>query len=690
MSNLDPVVQIGDWYYQVIYGQLWPAKDHMDTEHMVRLEPRLHSLLNFFLLHPNILLAKDTLIEKVWPTDEGTDAAVMRAVGALRKILGDDVRTPLYIATVSKKGYCWLVQPKAVKLPETVADLNAATTAEFMTTETEVSEENWSWGFIMAASAAILICCASLAYILASFTASPLIKLPDTLSPISALSGQEYWPVLNTDQSKVVYQHKMPGSTSFNWSIQQLSDLRVEHLPERYLALSQAHWLNDQQIIFRANTPDNGCHFYQQTILPSSSPAISLRPCQAVIKQGLQPWQDKWFWLDKDEVGQSVIWTGALDGNADVFVKLPSNWRAVENMLIQGEQLLLLVQETQNNSALFRVDLTDNTPHLVMRFHYLVDQMSWWDDNQLLLAPLSQELQLVDIENGHLQSLGPLTRELTQAIRYPGQVLATQYLDYTTDIYQFTNQLDSALPQLSPWHVSNRSERLLAMAKGQIAFVSERAGHSQIWLAQGKDSVQLSRLNEQQTVQQLLWHNDALLVLVNGKLFKLSPTSAEMKPYPLQVDIPGRYASCNNALYWTALTASGWQLYQQQGDTAKLLQQNVVDVRCGPGSSLLLQLVDHANLALLDEDLMSITQLPVELEWRNIEPEQWFTDHTGVYWLTDRDQVRFYSWHTKTIDNITLPVDEKPLAIYGDGEGLGFIVRPRPHDTDIVWLQNRR
>ena len=108
MSNLDPVVQIGDWYYQVIYGQLWPAKDHMDTEHMVRLEPRLHSLLNFFLLHPNILLAKDTLIEKVWPTDEGTDAAVMRAVGALRKILGDDVRTPLYIATVSKKGYCWL------------------------------------------------------------------------------------------------------------------------------------------------------------------------------------------------------------------------------------------------------------------------------------------------------------------------------------------------------------------------------------------------------------------------------------------------------------------------------------------------------------------------------------------------------------------------------------------------------
>jgi hypothetical protein len=37
-----------------------------------------------------------------------------------------------------------------------------------------------------------------------------------------------------------------------------------------------------------------------------------------------------------------------------------------------------------------------------------------------------------------------------------------------------------------------------------------------------------------------------------------------------------------------------------------------------------------------------------------------------------------------------LPIEQRPVAIYSNGNGLGYVVRPRPHDTDIVWLQNRR
>ncbi|HSG51541.1 MAG TPA: winged helix-turn-helix domain-containing protein, partial [Rheinheimera sp.] len=548
---------------------------------MVRLEPRLHSLLNFFLLHPNTLLAKDTLIEKVWPAEEGTDAAVMRAVGALRKILGDDVRTPFYIATVSKKGYCWLVEPKSAKLPESDVVNDFAVTDDITVADNDVADEHWSWRFILSAAAIILVCCASLAYVLASFTATPLIKLPDTISPISALSGQEYWPVLNADQNKVIYQHQMPDEEMFNWAVQQLSDLRVEHLSERYISLSQAQWVDDSQIAFRALSTERDCHFYQQTIQPVVSAPVMLRPCQAVIQQGLLPWQDKWLWLDTDELGRPQLWTGALNGQAKAILlaQLPIHWRAVENLLAHGEHILLLVQETQNNSALFRLELSDMTPQLIMRFNYLVDQFSWWDENQLLLAPLSQELQLLDIENSQMQALGPLTRELTHAVRYPGQVLATQYLDYTTDIYQVDYRTEAATVDVMPWHVSNRSETLLAHTNGQTVFVSERAGHSQIWLAQGRDSVQLSRLNEHQSVQQLFWHKDQLLVLINGQLFQLSPTTTAMKLYPLQANVPGRYASCDNQLFWTELTDSGWQLFMQKGDTAAVIKTGVVDVR---------------------------------------------------------------------------------------------------------------
>ena len=162
-----------------------------------------------------------------------------------------------------------------------------------------------------------------------------------------------------------------------------------------------------------------------------------------------------------------------------------------------------------------------------------------------------------------------------------------------------------------------------------------------------------------------------------------------MKPYSLQANVPGRYASCDNQLFWTELTDSGWQLYMQQGDKAAMIKRDVVDVRCGPAKTLLLQFVDNPYLMLLD-DKEQITQLPVALDWRRVQPEHWFSDSSGVYWLASDNRVNFYNWHTELVATIALPDGEKAVAIYSNGEGLGFIVRPRPYDTDIVWLQNRR
>jgi DNA-binding winged helix-turn-helix (wHTH) protein len=692
MSNLDPVVQIGDWYYQVIYGQLWPAGTQMSTEQMVRLEPRLHSLLNFFLLHPNTLLAKDTLIEKVWPADEGTDAAVMRAVGALRKVLGDDVRAPNYIATVSKKGYCWLAQIQTAPVFNRAVMLSQeAEAGPNLNHGDDTGSASWSWQFIGTAVIAVLFSCATLAYILATYTETPLVKLPDTIAPVSALSGQEYWPVLNPQQSQVVYQHKAPDSSELNWSVQNLSDLKIEHLPQRYLQLSQALWLDNQHIIFRSQTAADSCYFYRQQLEPVVAPPTALWPCQRVLPQGLVQWGAQWVWLDSTADEKIQLWSAKPDGSASVLSVLPQDWLSLEHILLSGDTLYLLAQETQNNSALFKLMLPDGKPELVSRFNYVINQFSWWDDKHLLLAPLNQQLQILDLSDNSSQGLGPLTRELTQALRYPGQVLATQYLDYTTDVFKVSAASEQEQKWLlQPWHVSNRSERLLAAADGQAAFVSERAGHSQIWLEQGRDSTQLSRLNEQQQVQQLLWHQQNLLVLINSQLYWLDPVSAVMTLYPLQAANPGRYASCHNRLYWTELTDTGWQLFSQLGHEKRALQKNVVDVRCGPQQSLVMQFVQQGRVALLTEEGM-LRELPININWRTVGAEQWFTDSSGIYAVAGHGaELQIYRWAQGRIETKQLPKPQRPVAIYSSGEGLGYIVQPRPFDSDIVWLQNRR
>ncbi|MBZ9611135.1 winged helix-turn-helix domain-containing protein [Rheinheimera maricola] len=690
MSNLDPVVQIGDWYYQVIYGQLWPVSAPTDNEQMVRLEPRLHSLLNFFLLHPNKLLAKDTLIEKVWPVEEGTDAAVMRAVGALRKVLGDDVRAPTYIATVSKKGYCWLADIKASKLM--VAEANepidskdtVAVDSDYIATT-----PHWSWRAIALTALVVIICCASLAYVLAKYTAVPLVKLPDTIAPISALSGQEYWPVLNVEQSHAVYQHKAPDESALHWSVQRLADLRVEHMPQQYVELSQALWLDSQHIIFRGRDIEEECHFYRQRILPVPEKPALLWPCHSVLPQGIAAWQQKWLWLDTNATNKDLqLWSAEINEPKVQLATIPFYYRKLEYMLQRDDSIYLLAQETHNNSVLLQLSLPDGQPEPLAQFPFLLEHMSWWDKSQLLLSPVEQGLQIYDLRNSNIQSLGPLTRELTQAARYSDQVLATQFLDFTTDILQWLPGNETE--KLRPWHVSNRSERLVAVSPQHTAFVSERAGHSQIWLADGANSTQLTRLTNQQQVQQLLWHNNDLLILLNGQLHRLQVDTTELSLHPLQANKPGRYASCNTRLYWTELTERGWVLFSAQNYTSQQVLAGVVDVRCAPDNSLLLQFAEDTALSLLSAT-GQLQQLPVSIDWRKQDAEQWFVDDSGIYWLaSDNNSVHSYVWQTAQHNTVALPTGQQAIAIYSSGNGLGYIVRPRPHDTDIVWLQNRR
>ena len=212
-----------------------------------------------------------------------------------------------------------------------------------------------------------------------------------------------------------------------------------------------------------------------------------------------------------------------------------------------------------------------------------------------------------------------------------------------------------------------------------------------MWLAQGRDSTQLSRLNEQQQVQQLLWHNDNLLVLINSQLFLLDQNSAALKPYPIPHDVPGRFASCNNVLYWTALTEHGWQLFREQDNQPQTWYQDVVDVRCGPDNSLLLQFANQQRLGLLQG--ATLTPLTLTIDWHHVEPEQWFTDDFGLYWLDkSTHNLMYYEWHSGQVISMVWPEPGLPLAIYrqNDGNGLGYVVRQRPYDTDIVWLKNRR
>src|ERR1044071_2401080 len=92
-------IVIGDWSVE-------PALDVLRRgAATVRLEPKTMELLVALASRPGEVVSREELLSAVWPGVVVGDEALSQAVTKLRKALGDDVRAPTYIETISKRGY---------------------------------------------------------------------------------------------------------------------------------------------------------------------------------------------------------------------------------------------------------------------------------------------------------------------------------------------------------------------------------------------------------------------------------------------------------------------------------------------------------------------------------------------------------------------------------------------------------
>ena len=72
------------------------------------LEPKVFKVLQFLLHHASRVVTKDELLEAVWNDCSVSESSLTRSVAVLRRLLGDDIHEPRYIATVPTVGYRFL------------------------------------------------------------------------------------------------------------------------------------------------------------------------------------------------------------------------------------------------------------------------------------------------------------------------------------------------------------------------------------------------------------------------------------------------------------------------------------------------------------------------------------------------------------------------------------------------------
>jgi Tol biopolymer transport system component/DNA-binding winged helix-turn-helix (wHTH) protein len=81
------------------------------------VEPKAFRVLLILLRNPGKLIPKQELLDAVWGDAAVTENSLSRAVALLRKVLGDEARTPRFIETVATVGYRWVGRVEAVEDP---------------------------------------------------------------------------------------------------------------------------------------------------------------------------------------------------------------------------------------------------------------------------------------------------------------------------------------------------------------------------------------------------------------------------------------------------------------------------------------------------------------------------------------------------------------------------------------------
>ncbi|MBQ4837996.1 winged helix family transcriptional regulator [Pseudoalteromonas luteoviolacea] len=95
---------------------------HNDTK-VVELDSKQYALLILLLKYKHQDVSKSQILSEVWGQRVVSEDAIYVTINGLRKLLGDDAKSPKYIKTISGIGYRWIGPPLCDALPSSLDSL---------------------------------------------------------------------------------------------------------------------------------------------------------------------------------------------------------------------------------------------------------------------------------------------------------------------------------------------------------------------------------------------------------------------------------------------------------------------------------------------------------------------------------------------------------------------------------------
>ncbi len=712
MLHAEPWLQFDVWYYAPNSGTLRHCQNLHQT---LVLEPRLQRLLNFFIAHPQQILSKDQLLNEVWGADLGTDAALLRAVAALRKILNDSVKPARYIETHPRKGYLW----KMVLLPIVSESILSGSSDEAQTLAVADQRVLSSlirhslqrmerrryllWSACIVSLCSLLFCCLLWYFERVDETGLEFNRYPFQLN-ISAMPGVEIAPIPSPNDDAWFYWHQPPGKSAWQLIRQERVEHRQTIIADGFADVGQLHWAGND-LLFPAMTLKHQCGIFRLKDanktgelqgLPSQKASkltaenlmepIHFSDCAYFLPKSLAIMDGHIYWLEQHEA-HIALWTFVGDEPQQQMV-MSKHFRRPLQLLAGVGQLYLLVQEHHLSYQLLQWSVGQSEASWLADFAMPITDVSWWDQQTLLISG-AEHLQRYPLGAQHYVALLTPAGTLFDVSHHGQTLLGAIRSQGALDLIPF--ELDGQDVRISHQKmaelISNQDDWLLREAG---VFLSSRSGLPQIWHASAGQLRQITRFDLYKTVSQLIWHQQQLFAVVDQQLMLVDLNSGELNAVSWAKPSFRRFVSCHQQWFWLERT-SHWALYQLKQQQAQKIADDIVDIRCGPANSLVLQQDTDPQLLQLAVASGKVTELPIHLDWRLVETELWDVRGTDLYWFDEQFQLHHYDFKQQLSKVLKLPMaidrSHQPQALYAPADSpLLFLLQRRSQESDIIQL----
>jgi DNA-binding winged helix-turn-helix (wHTH) protein/Tol biopolymer transport system component len=178
------------------------------------VEPKVFKVLQFLLHHPGRVVTKDELLDAVWNDCSVSESSLTRTVATLRRLLGDDIREPRYIATVPTVGYRFLCKVQVSGYgfvssgvePQTLDDGSHVATASGGSSRAAISYRSWLGGGAVAAMVVAI-----LAYLW--WRIPPAVPVVESVTQLTNDNEAKDWfAPIETDGTRVYFTEKYAGN----------------------------------------------------------------------------------------------------------------------------------------------------------------------------------------------------------------------------------------------------------------------------------------------------------------------------------------------------------------------------------------------------------------------------------------------------------------------------------------------